>query len=500
MSLIETIKKLVPGLTDEQYAQIEAVLALALGEEVKSVEGEPPAEGEAAPPPAEGKSLTEADLKTAVAEAVKTLGFAPAPKPAPKTPARPPYAFKSKGEGAADGDEDDPTLQAKSAIKSVAMLRFGGETPAAIKAVTRDLYGEDYEVKRHQQHLAFAKFLRHGEIGLERDERAALKTIYLVPSQLKAMILGGANVLAIKTDLAETVDSLGGFTVPEDLRLEMLERLPGMTVVRARADVTPTSSDVMTRITVTGGDTRHTGAMRVTWVGDTPVTSQAVTNPTFGTEKTPIHIAMCTVRVPRSLLEDTAVPLAAKVGEWASQEYAIDEDEQFLVGNGIAKPQGILPGSANGLSLNHIASGDASTWPAANVVDTLMQIKYKVARQYRDECVWIMNDTTAGYFSRVQDGMGRPIWYNSMREGEPDRLLGYPALTSEAMPDIAANAFPILFGDLRGYQIADRVGMTLTRDELTESEADIVKFVFRRRLGGQVAQTYRFAALEIAAS
>jgi len=494
MNLIETIKKLVPGLTDEQYTQIEAVLALALGEDEADETGaeETEQETEAAPeakepvnPPA-GKSVDP----QAVAEALKTLGFSPRGQPA-----RPPYSFK--GKSGPDAEEDDGD---KAAVKSVALLRFGGETPAAVKAVTRDLYGEDYEVKRHLQHLAFAKFLRHGEIGLERDERAALKTIYLVPSQLKTMILGGANVAAIKTDLAATVDSLGGFTVPEDLRLDLIERLPGMTVVRARADVTPTSSDVMTRITVTGGDSRHTGAMRVTWVGDTPATNQAVTNPTFGTEKTPVHIAMCTVRVPRALLEDTAVPLANKISEWASQEYSVDEDEQFLVGNGIAKPQGILPGSTNALSLSHTASGDASTWPAANRVGNLMAIKYQVARQYRDNCVWIMNDTTASVLSQTVDGVGRPIWYNSLREGEPDRLLGYPALTSEAMPDIAANAFPIIFGDLRGYQIADRVGMTLTRDELTESESDIVKFVFRRRLGGQVSQTYRFAALEIAAS
>lgn len=66
------------------------------------------------------------------------------------------------------------------------------------------------------------------------------------------------------------------------------------------------------------------------------------------------------------------------------------------------------------------------------------------------------------------------------------------------MPDIAANAYPIIFGNRKGYQIADRIGMSVIRDETTHSEEDIVKLVFRRRLGGQVARTWMFAVMKVA--
>jgi HK97 family phage major capsid protein len=51
-----------------------------------------------------------------------------------------------------------------------------------------------------------------------------------------------------------------------------------------------------------------------------------------------------------------------------------------------------------------------------------------------------------------------------------------------------------------GYQIADRVGMSVLRDETTHSEEDIVKFVFRRRLGGQVNRTWMFAVQKVSAT
>lgn len=474
MNLMEMLKKLVPGLTDEQYSQIEAVLTLA------------GLSGETAMPDSETETMPDEMIK-ALTAALKAAGItAPATPPAtPATKARPPYDFKPEEEKKPDS----------SPAKDIAFLRFG-ETPAAIKAIVNDLYGGDYEVKRWQQHQAYGRYLRFGADGLDGPARNALKSVILTPGQIKAFVFNGGSVAAIKTDMSEAIDTLGGWLVPEDLRLDMIERLPGLTAVRPRADVSPTSSDVMTRITVTGGDDRHVGAVRVTWVGDAPTTGDAATNPTFGLEKTPIHIAMATVRVPRALLEDSAAPLSAKINQWVSQEYALDEDEQFLVGDGIAKPQGILPDELNALSLTEVITSDADELTFGGLV----ALRYGIARQYRQNGVWIMNDASAAVVAQMLDGTGRPLWQPTVTEGEPDRLLGYPVLTDEAMPDIAAGAYPIIFGDLSGYQIADRIGMSILRDETTHSEEDIVKFVFRRRLGGQVARNWAFAVQKVSAT
>jgi HK97 family phage major capsid protein len=492
--ILDLIAKFAPKVSPEDADKIAELLAIALGLNAGAPDAAPAAAdagGADVMPPMKGFDAKA--LEEAVTNALKAFGIQPVQKTT-KTDnvTRPPFTAKPKDDAA----DDDP----KASLKALTRLKFG-ETDPGIKAIATDLYGPDYEQHRYEQHVAFGRFLRGGERMLDQQQFRALKAVILTPKQLKAAAIDGVSVSFLKADLSEVIDSLGGFTVPEDWRTDMLERLPGLTVVRRRADVSPTSSDVMSKIKLTGGDKQHQSAMRVTWVGDTPAANQAVTNPTFGVEKTPIHIAKLTVRVPMALLEDSAVNLSAKLGEWSQNEFAADEDEQFLVGNGIAKPQGVLPSGVNGLSLTHVASGNASSFPTDETqADCLMGLKYALPRQYRNNAIWVMNDTTVGVVSMLKDKNGQYLWHESLRAGEPSTLLGYPVETSEAMPDIAANAFPIIFGDFSGYQIADRIGMTLVRDETTEAEQDIVKFLFRRRLGGQVAREYCFAALEIAST
>lgn len=383
-----------------------------------------------------------------------------------------------------------------TAGKAATMLRYG-QPDAAVRAIATDLYGSNYEELRFNQYKGFGRFLRHGDKAVTGDVARAMKTMILTPSQLKAYALSGMDLSAIKTEMSEVIDELGGWTVPEDFRTDMIERLPGLTVVRRRADVLQTGSDMMARVKVTGGGDRYTSAVRVTWVGDVITAGDADTNPTFGVERTPIHITKATVYVPMALLEDTPFPLLEKINQWVSEAYGLDEDEQFLVGNGIAKPEGILPGGSNGNSLTEVITGKAETLS----FDGLIGMRYGIARQYRNGAVWTMNDATAAVTAKLKDGDGNYMWQVSNQEGEPDRLLGYPVETSEAMPDIAAAAFPILFGNYnQGYQIADRIGMSVVRDDITKAEEDLVKFVFRRRLGGQLKAEWAFAAQEVSAT
>jgi HK97 family phage major capsid protein len=482
MNILEKIKQLVPGLTDEQYAAIAAVIELAYGAEVEepTTESEP---AEAAP------AMPDAAIKSAILSALKDLGI-DKKVVAPTKAVRPPYQFVLKQEAEPEVEENP----AMKSIKNAAALRFGSND-GSLKAISNDLYGVDYEAMRFIQMQAFNRFARSGEGALDKEQKRALKSIILTPAQIKRAVFNGASVSELKADLSEAVDTLGGYLVPEDLRLDMLERLPGLTAIRSGADVVTSSSDVMVRVKVTGGDKRHVTPMRVTWVGDSPTTDQAKTNPTFGVEKTPMHIAMCTVRVPKAVLEDSAYPLSNKLGEWVSQEYALDEDEQFTIGDGIAKPEGILPKSLNKHGLTEVKSGAAAALTPAGLV----AMRYGIARQYRAGAVWIMNDTTAGLIAAMLDAQNRPLWQPSMTEGEPDRLLGFPVLTTETMPDVGANKFPILFGNRRGFKVADRVGMSMLRDETTHAEDDLTKFIFRRRLGGQLGEEWSFAVQKVAA-
>ena len=57
------------------------------------------------------------------------------------------------------------------------------------------------------------------------------------------------------------------------------------------------------------------------------------------------------------------------------------------------------------------------------------------------------------------------------------------------MPNVGAGTFPIAFGDFsRGYMIVDRIAMAVLRDPFTQATSGNVRYIARRRVGGQVIQ------------
>ena len=68
-------------------------------------------------------------------------------------------------------------------------------------------------------------------------------------------------------------------------------------------------------------------------------------------------------------------------------------------------------------------------------------------------------------------------------------ILGYPYVEATDMPDIGAGAYPIAFGDFRrAYMIVDRVALAVLRDPFTQATTGNVRYIARRRVGGQVVQ------------
>ena len=78
-------------------------------------------------------------------------------------------------------------------------------------------------------------------------------------------------------------------------------------------------------------------------------------------------------------------------------------------------------------------------------------------------------------------------------------LLTYPLVEAEDMPDIAANAYAIAFGDFRrGYLVVDRQGVRVLRDPF--SAKPYVLFYTTKRVGGGVQDFDAIKLLKFAAS
>jgi HK97 family phage major capsid protein len=67
------------------------------------------------------------------------------------------------------------------------------------------------------------------------------------------------------------------------------------------------------------------------------------------------------------------------------------------------------------------------------------------------------------------------------------------------MDDWGAGNTPIIFGDLSGYRIVDRVGLSTLRGPFSLATVGQVRFHARKRVGADVTHPDRFVKLTVAA-
>jgi HK97 family phage major capsid protein len=110
-----------------------------------------------------------------------------------------------------------------------------------------------------------------------------------------------------------------------------------------------------------------------------------------------------------------------------------------------------------------------------------------------------MNNATLQIIRAVRDLQDRPLFVDSLVLGGQNALLGYPVIEVEAMPDVGANALPIIFGNVDlGYLLCTDTSMQLTRDAITES--GFTKFYTRTRVGGSATDTAALRVIRVSAT
>lgn len=306
--------------------------------------------------------------------------------------------------------------------------------------------------------------------------------------------------------LSEGIDSAGGFLTPEDYQTELIKKTAMTAIMRALCRTLTTSRDVVKwpRIAYTTDD-KYTSGVRMTWTGETPSSSTVhrVTDPVIGLLSIPVHTAMASLPLSNDLLEDAAFDVAGIGSDLIGEAFGLGEDDVFVNGSGVAQPMGIVTRIAVGdEKVATVNSGSASTLLA----DGLIDLFFGLPAQYRRNARFVMNSGTAKVARKLRDGgsTGRYLW-DAMQANQgslstpadQDSLLGAPVRYDEFTPDIAGNAYPILWGDFTGYFIVDRVGLSIQRLSELYAEANVTVLLARKRVGGDVTQPWRLKAQKI---
>lgn len=114
--------------------------------------------------------------------------------------------------------------------------------------------------------------------------------------------------------------------------------------------------------------------------------------------------------------------------------------------------------------LQHIVSGEAT----AVTADAIIKLIYTLRKAHRTGAKFMMNNNSLFAIRLLKDSEGNYLWRPGLELGQPSSLAGYGIAENEQMPDIAADAKAIAFGNFkRGYTIVDRIGTRILRDPYT---------------------------------
>lgn len=289
----------------------------------------------------------------------------------------------------------------------------------------------------------------------------------------------------------------GGYAVPDEVDARIVSELAEISPIRALAQVVQTGSAGYRKLMATGGTASG-------WVSETAARPETGT-PQFVEIAPPSGELYANPAASQAMLDDVGFDIETWLSREIAMEFARAEGAAFVNGNGVNRPAGFLaaPTSAaeDGVrpfgTLQYIGSGNATGFgsaPDAKLIDLIHSMK----AGHRQGASFVMNSATLAEVRKLKTADGAFLWQPGLVEGQPDRLLGYPVIEAEDMPDLAAGKFPIAFGNFRhGYLIAETGPTQILRDPYTNKP--FVHFYATKRIGGQVLDSAAIKLLKIQA-
>ena len=339
---------------------------------------------------------------------------------------------------------------------------------------------------------------------LERVGRAATRPLIDAPAagggiEVKSFVQGYLRQ-GRETELKSihgATPGEGGYAVPREIDAMIASRITAVSPIRAIAQVVQTGTAGYRKLVATGGTASG-------WVSETAARPETAT-PAFAEIAPPSGELYANPAASQAMLDDAAFDIQSWLADEIAMEFARAEGAAFVGGTGNDQPQGFLSAPASAAddatrafgALQYLATGDAQGLGDAAEL-ALIDLVHALRSGHRQGASWVMNARTLAAVRKLRASDGAFLWQPGLVEGQPDRLLGYPVVEAEDMPDIAANQVPIAFGNFRaGYLIAERSATAILRDPYTNKP--FVHFYATRRVGGQVLDSDAIKLLKISA-
>ena len=338
---------------------------------------------------------------------------------------------------------------------------------------------------------------------LDRMGRAASRPIIngadQMDTEMKGFVDGylrRGSEIEVKS-LSRVAPQDGGYAVPREIDSLITREIKEYSPIRQLAQVVQVGSAGYRKLVTVGGTSSG-------WVGET-VARPETSAPEFAEIAPPTGELYANPAASQAMLDDAAFDLESWLASEIAMEFARAEGAAFINGNGIDQPMGFLAGAVSEEddltrpfgSLQYIASGDDDSL-GTNPEELLIDLMHTLKAGHRQGASWVMNSATLAEVRKLKTADGAFLWQPGLVEGQPDRLLGFPVVEAEDMPDITSGSMPIAFGNFRaGYLIAERSATQVLRDPFTNKP--FVHFYATKRVGGQVLDSAAIKLLKIEA-
>ena len=282
----------------------------------------------------------------------------------------------------------------------------------------------------------FAAYLRGGRENLNEDQRG-----YINERAKRAQ-----NALSTGTD------SEGGVLAPTDFAAVLLEEMKAFGGMREVANVVSTADGNEIQWPITDA-TSEEGEI----LGENSAAGEQDTS--FGTVGINAYkFSSKYIAVPFELLQDSKIDIEGYIRRLLSERIARITNRLFTAGTGTNQPKGVVEAAGAG-------TVGATGQTASITFEDLIDLEHSIDPAYRasGNARWMFHDQTLKILKKLKDADGRPLWMPGLTGSEPDTILGYGYTINQHMPEMAADAKSVLFGNFKKYLIRDVMQIMLFR-------------------------------------
>lgn len=358
---------------------------------------------------------------------------------------------------------------------------------------------KDHVKEANKKTEVFTKYMQDGPEFISDQERDLVSPAsdyhwdkarggVVMPKHLAAQMMGfkwaksvGYSAADFNYAKASTMvssnNALGGYTVPEDFRLPVLDLAPEPNQLLDRVTIIPAPTGEVTMPKSVQEDGDEFGGMTGNWIDEAGLKPQTDTQ--FTQTKITTHEYAMYTEISLRLLSRSSIGMENWVTTKARQVAMDALSTAIISGDGNGKPVGIL----NTAGIRSQARQTAGTVVRKDPIN----LKYKLKPYHRMGATFIMDDTVQQALELLEDNEGRGLFSASMANGPFDRLSGYPYITTTRTPNLGT-AGDLIFIDLREYYLAMEQDIIVKRTEDFKFQNNVVSIAIFMVAGGKLVQ------------